>query len=149
MITTSNTVVGNNIGGGTAQNHSGARKLGELVSHISILVARGTIDLFVCPLVLLVEALHEGGDFFRLGVEVDEADGFGATLTREGSYGLPHHRIEWRIPLSGLGDAHHVTVDGVTIDSSEADPDADTTTFEDGPWRVVRTRTDVTRVEVR
>ena len=31
----------------------------------------------------------------------------------------------------------------------EADPDADTTTFEDGPWRVVRTRTDVTRVEVR
>ncbi|PAP82251.1 hypothetical protein B1759_00400 [Rubrivirga sp. SAORIC476] len=92
---------------------------------------------------------HEGGDFFRLGVEVDEADGFGATLTREGSYGLPHHRIEWRIPLSGLGDAHHVTVDGVTIDSSETDPDADTTTFEDGPWRVVRTRTDVTRVEVR
>ncbi len=94
---------------------------------------------------------YRDGDWTRLHVDLDaDAEaGLTAAIRREGSHGVPHHHVEWRIPLAGLGDARTVRVDGSEVALSPALGDAEIAAAEDGAWLVVRTRTDVDRVEVR
>jgi alpha-glucosidase (family GH31 glycosyl hydrolase) len=94
---------------------------------------------------------YRDGDWTRLHVDLDaDAEaGLTAAIRREGTYGVPHHHVEWRIPLAGLGDARTVRVDGSEVALSPALGDAEIAAAEDGAWLVVRTRTDVDRVEVR
>ncbi len=95
----------------------------------------------------------EDGDWLRLHVDLADGDGFSATVRRQGARGLAHHAFEWRIPLSSLGDARTVTVDGQHVDLGDAaDPSVDLAevgAVVDGPWLTLRTRTDVERVEIR
>ena len=89
------------------------------------------------------------GDWFRLHIDLSSNNGLSTSIRREGPRGVPHHRFEWRIPTAGLGDARAVFVDGHEIPLMTQLADDATGAILDGSWLVVRTRTDVDRVEVR
>ena len=91
---------------------------------------------------------YRDGDWFRLHVDLRDGDGFEARLRREGARGLDHHRLEWRIPLSGL-EGRAVAVDGADVPMSDDLGDAETAATVDGAWLVIRTRTDVEALAVR
>ena len=87
---------------------------------------------------------HESGDWFRLHVDLSEADGVTATVRREGDRALPYRQFVWRIPLSSLDGPSDITVDGESVHLGD-DGDA----VLDGAWLVITTRTDIDTLTVR
>ena len=87
---------------------------------------------------------HESGDWFRLSIDLADADGIAITVQRQGNRGLGYRQFEWRLPLAGLGDDPTVEVNGSDdLDAAQA------TVAQDGAWLTVTTRTDVDSLTIR
>lgn len=86
----------------------------------------------------------EDGDWLRLAVEQQAGAAPAFTVRREGARGLPHRRIEWRVPARVAATA---TADGRALAPiAGANDPAEEGVYTDGPWLVARTRTDVEHV---